>query len=176
MSTTDIKKGDTYLGRLVSPGKIGFGIFVDIGLRTSSGKQDGLLPLFQLRDDLDQKSLSTRMIVRDYGLISDLPLEIEIGSDEDTSKIDLKLTQNSITFLRDLRQGNDKLLISRTFTSSVQQKIRELDLQAYIEEISEIDPLTTLIHCKRRTNGTGLIPKLGSKLSRAPIGLIRPEK
>ena len=37
----------------------------------------------------------------------------------------------------------------------------------------QIDALTSIVFCKSRTKGEGLIPKIGSRLPHAPIGLIK---
>ena len=70
----ELEVGIIRRGHLVSPGRVGFGIFIDIGVLNP--KKDALLPLYTLRRQLvNGKTFSLKQIVQNYGFLENFPIE-----------------------------------------------------------------------------------------------------
>lgn len=166
-------------GRMRHPGKVGFGIFVDIGLIHNDQKTDVLLPLYHLKDQLDH-SISCRKMIKIYGFIDALPLEFsisDIGADGPHPQINIKFSDNQLEqIVQWIESGNDRLFVTKTFNRDVDLAIQTADLEQSVNNVEMIDPLTTMITCKERTNGSGIIGKLGNHLPRSPIGIFSPKR
>lgn len=173
----DLAEGDEVLGRMVSPGKVGFGVFVDIGVRRGNKHSDALLPLYQMRDDLALDDHSTREIVKMLGLIDGYPIPVIVDTIEKDPniKINLRYSKEYINQVnRWAEEDREKMIFTKTLESNINSVVNELELNKYIENITSIDPLTTIITCDAKTNASGLIPKLGARLRNVPIGIFHP--
>jgi len=172
-----IQPGDRLLGRIISPGKVGFGVFVDVGIRSQSKQNDALLPLYQLREDLELDELSTREIVRMLGWVDGYPIPVVVDDlqVEPKLKINLRLHSSYIQQLIDWADKDlERMIFTKTLTSSVTTQLRNLRLMSSIDDVTSRDPLTTILTCNNRTHASGLVPKLGARLNKVPIGIFHP--
>ena len=75
--TQNVPKNKPLHGILTSIGKIGFGVFVDVGIENPV--KEVLIPLHKLRSQLvNDKKLSLKEIIDFYGFMDFLPVEIEV--------------------------------------------------------------------------------------------------
>ncbi len=173
---SEVNVGDVLLGRLVNPGSVGFGIFVDIGVRP---KQDALLSLIELRNSLtNSKKVATRKIVDLFGFADAFPVECKVNSiDSKNDRIDLSLSDKfSKTQEEWIDLGLQRLIITKYLNYNIESMLNKIGITKYIEEIEHVDPLTTIIVCKKRTRASGLLPILGPKLDSSPVGIFHPNK
>lgn len=173
---SEVNVGDVSLGRLVNPGGVGFGIFVDIGIRP---KQDALLSLIELRNNLtNSKKVATRKIVDLFGFVDSLPVECKVNSiDSKNDRINLSLSEKFSNTQEEWREsGLQRLIITKYMNFNIEALLNKIGITKYIEEMELVDPLTTIIVCKRRTRASGLLPILGPKLGSSPVGIFHPDK
>ncbi|MHA2032621.1 MAG: DUF2110 family protein [Candidatus Kariarchaeaceae archaeon] len=171
-----IEKNDIVRGRLIDPGSVGFGIFIDVGIRPQN---DVLMPLRNLRISLANKNkVATRLMVDAYGLVDHFPVELQIEQiDKESKKINVQFSDSQIQeFMSWKNDGLQRLLISKCPNYNLEIILQKLGIDKFIEDIDLLDPLSTIIVCKKRTRASGLLPLLGRKLGSVPIGIFRPDK
>lgn len=174
--SSEVNEGDILLGRLVNPGSVGFGIFVDIGIRP---KKDALFSLINLRSSLvSSKKIATRKIVESFGFIDTFPIECQVKSvDSKSGRINLSISDNQVKIIDEWNNlGLQRLIITKYLNYNIEGLLNKIGITKYIEELDLVDPLTTIIVCKKRTNANGLLPILGPKIGSSPIGIFNPDK
>jgi len=65
---------NVYHGQMTDVGKVGYGIYVDVGL--SESKIDALLPLHRLREQLGMEKTPLRKMARSFVFVDYLPVDI----------------------------------------------------------------------------------------------------
>lgn len=173
----EIEIGQSYLGRVVTPDKLGFGIFIDIGLRGVKGNRDALLPLYNIRALVDDEKISNREFVKKYGLIDGLPIQVKVNKLDmkDKLKIEVELDKQYIDMIYDWKKdGRERLIITKTFKRDVIDSIKNNNLSKYVDDILSLDPLTSVIICDKKTRGSGILAKIGKDLKNKPIGIFHP--
>ena len=76
-STDAISVESTCFGYFVDTGKVGYGLYVDIGITTPL-YVDALIPLFRLREQLSLEKLPLRAIAKALVFVDNLPVKINI--------------------------------------------------------------------------------------------------
>jgi hypothetical protein len=174
-----LSKGQIVKGRLRHPGKVGFGIFVDIGLIHENKKLEVLLPLYRLKQQLEH-DISCRKIIKLYGFVDGFPLEVEIteiNTQGNNPQISVQISNKQLERIFEwLSVGKDRLIVTKTLTHEVEKAVNKTNLNRSIDQIESIDPLTSMIICNDRTNGSGIIGRLGQNLLRSPIGICSPKR
>jgi len=162
-------------GRVADSGKIGYGLYVDFGVRDT----DALIPLHALRAQLAKgKTLSVRKLIELYCLHDNFPLEIRIT--------DLKLERGEVSaeisggqMLR-FRSWIDSMLEGLLILGVPENQIRSaLRKTRHERDIVRIEYLGFLEHsvvCKIGTQAPGLIAALGPLLPRVPMYAFNPKK
>lgn len=172
----ELKDGETIKGYICSSGKIGFGIFVDIGIKEPYSV-DALLPLFSLREQLvDGKVVSVRKIIKMYGLIDNFPIEITMQKVSiGLKKVEAQLSQNQVeTFEKWKEEGLDKLLIFGAYKEEIVSALARTNHSKDIISIENLGWMENVITCKFNTNAKGLIPSLGKILHKARFEIFSP--
>ena len=92
----ELDVGDVRRGHLISPGNVGFGVFIDIGV--INPRKDALLPLYTLREQLVRsKAFSLSKIVRIYGFLENFPVNVVINViDKGKGAIEVKFANSSL--------------------------------------------------------------------------------
>ncbi|MEA2070448.1 MAG: DUF2110 family protein [Asgard group archaeon] len=174
----ELQKGDTLQGYVCSSGSVGFGIFVDIGIKDPY-EVDALLPLYTLREQLFQgQKVSVKKIIDLYALIDNFPLEITI---EEVSvglkKITAKLSENQIDeFNTWIEESLEKLVIIGAYETEIREALKR---SRHLQDIIALDSLgwmEAIITCKFNTTAKGLIPAIGSLLPDAHFEIFSPTK
>ncbi len=172
-SVADVNVSDQVYGRFKEVGGVKFGTFVDVGLKTSTKDMDGLYPLFELRNQLaNGNNVPLTKILRAYGIIDNLPVFFEITKREIlSSKIWLKLTENSLNWLKKPFDHNkEALILCGTTRRTIKHALISSQHTEDIEEIERLGLLEYRLICKKGTRAEGLIPELGPYLGRIKIG------
>ncbi|MHA1243259.1 MAG: DUF2110 family protein [Candidatus Heimdallarchaeota archaeon] len=171
-----LKVGDTLKGYIVSSGKVGFGLFVDIGIKLPYDI-DALIPLFSLRKQLcEDKKIPTRKIIDSYGLINNLPLEITIEKASiGLKKIEARLSDKQVELFSEwVEEGLDKLYILGAFEAEINDALYQTKHDKDIIKIEKLGWIEHIISCKFNTSAKGLIPSIGKKLPKARFEIFSP--
>ncbi|MGQ4833299.1 MAG: DUF2110 family protein [Candidatus Asgardarchaeia archaeon] len=179
LSKNDLKKSMTLKSYLQNPEKVGYGIYVDIGLL--SPKKDALLPLYELREKLVSGSkLSLRKITFIYGLVENFPFYVTLSSvSTDLNgvlKIYATIAEKQLLQIKTwISDGYERVIV----TGALRQEIRKAILKTgHLRDIISIDRLGLLEHvvvCKKGTNAAGLISEIGPILKFAKLGAFVPK-
>ncbi|MCK5185006.1 MAG: DUF2110 family protein [Candidatus Heimdallarchaeota archaeon] len=172
----ELKDGETIKGYICSSGKIGFGVFVDIGIKEPYSV-DALLPLFSLREQLvDGKVIPVRKIIKMYGVIDNFPIEITMQKVSiGLKKIEAQLSQKQVeTFEKWKEEGLDKLLIFGAYKEEIVSALARTNHSKDIISIENLGWMENVITCKFNTNAKGLIPSLGKILYKARFEIFSP--
>lgn len=179
----ELKRGMIVRGFMRDVGKVGFGIFVDIGI--SSPDKEVLIPLFELRRQLgNDQTLSVKEIIQKYGFTENFPVDVEItrynenlNFTEPNERIEGIFASQFIGRIKTLVQkGNDIV-----FTSGVaRQKIKKtLAIRGHtidILEVQRLGPMETAIICKEGTFAPGILAHIGPDLAMCKLSAFVPAK
>ena len=172
----ELKEGDTVKGYICSSGKVGFGVFVDIGIKEPYSV-DALLPLFSLRKQLvDGKSIPVRKIIKMFGLIDNFPIEITMEKVSiGLKKIEARFSDKQVEMLEEWKEeGLDKLLIFGAYKDEIISALTKTNHSKDIISIDNLGWMENVITCKFNTNAKGLIPSIGKILYKARFEIFSP--
>ncbi|MDQ1279999.1 MAG: hypothetical protein QG670_1261 [Thermoproteota archaeon] len=165
-------------GKVVDSGRIGFGLYVDVGV-SSQRKMDALVPLYTLRKQLlgDQK-LSLRRITEAFCLRDNFPLKIKLTRiDVGKYEMGAELSESQLATFDDwLILGLDRVLVLGASLEQVEYAIRKSDSMRDITRIDQLGFLETTLICKIGTEAPGIINRIGHFLPRIPIYAFMPKK
>jgi len=174
----ELKAGDTLKGFICSSGKVGFGLFVDIGIKKPYAV-DALVPLFVLREQLAEgKKISVRRIIELFGLVDHLPLEITIEKVSIAlKKIEAKLSERQVAqFQKWQEEGLEKLFILGEPQARIKKALEQTKHEKDIIEIEQLGWAEYALTCKFNTTARGLIPEIGRALPKAKFEIFSPAK
>jgi hypothetical protein len=172
----ELKEGDTIKGYICSSGNVGFGVFVDIGIKEPY-KVDALLPLFSLREQLAEgKTIPVRKIIKMYGLVNNFPIEITMQKVSiGTKKVEAKLSEKQLEIFEEWKvEELDKLLIFGAFKHDIVSALTKTNHSKDIISIDNLGWMENVITCKFNTNAKGLIPSIGKILHMARFEIFSP--
>jgi len=171
-----IKNGDILKGYICSSGQVGFGLFVDIGIKHPYAV-DALVPLYTLREQLTSGlKLPVRKIIEDFALINTLPIEIIIVKvNIGMKKIEAKLSEDQIAIYEKWRdEGLEKLIIVGAFENEITEALEKTSHDKDIISIEKLGRMEFILSCKFNTSAKGLIPHIGRILSKARFEIFSP--
>lgn len=171
-----VKNGDILKGYICSSGQVGFGLFVDIGIKHPYAV-DALVPLFALREQLTSGlKLPVRKIIEDFALIDTLPIEIIIEKvNIGMKKVEAKLSQDQIAIYEKWRdEGLEKLIIVGAFESEINAALEKTNHDKDIISIEKLGWMEFVLSCKFNTSAKGLIPHIGRILPKARFEIFSP--
>ena len=164
------------VGRIVDSGKVGYGLYLDLGL-TSREYSDALIPLRTLRDQLvGGENRSIRELIKAYALYDDLPLSIKIsGIDPEKGEITAKLTDRQRrTYRRWLKSDLERVIATGTFHADLKKALAKTGHSRDIVRIDSLGLLEHVIVCKSGTEAPGLIAALGPYFPNVPLHALAP--
>jgi len=162
--------GDIYRGFITDSGRVGFGLYLDIGVMSPS-RLDGLYPLHRMRAQLaDGSSQPLRQILRRLGLHDGLPLDVRIEELAGTGKMTLALTDKQESCFKDWeRYPFDRVIVVGSLLRKVHAAIRKSGLEGDILGVERLSLTVHILTCKLGTEAPGVIAKLGRHLSTARL-------
>ncbi|MHA1519020.1 MAG: DUF2110 family protein [Promethearchaeota archaeon] len=180
MNANNIPKRKPVVGQLTSVGKVGFGLFLDVGIEGPS--KEVLIPLFRLRQQLVKgEKKSTPEIIELYGFIDHMPVEIEITKityeKKGKPKIEGEFSERFLKFLH-LRVHERYEVIFTTGVSRqmVKKTIAKRGHTVDIVQIDRIGPLETAVICKPGTTAAGIIAHIGQFIPHCRMSIFKPLK
>jgi len=173
----DIHKRDIFKGYLIDVKKVGFGIFVDCGIRYPT--TDVLINLHSLRTQLCQgKKISLRKIVDKFGFIENFPMYIKIEEILRNEKNIRGLIANDT-----LKMINnwffdklERVFVSGSTRAQVKKALAKTGHSQDVITIKKLGFLENIILLKKGTNAPGIIAHIGKKLEFSKLSAIRPEQ
>ncbi len=163
-----LEVGDTFKGFIIDLGKVGYGIY----FRISTSDKDALYPLFKMRSQLARgRKVSSRKIIKVYGLINDLALELELIS-RDEKGLYVALSPKQLSMIESwVRREIDVLFVVGATPKQVKRALLRTGHRRDVS-IMRTSFLSHALVCKKGTQAKGLIPRLGPYLPRATLSVL----
>lgn len=176
--SNNVPKRRGLFGTLRAVGKVGFGVFVDVGIE--SPVKEVLIPLHRLRTQLaGGKDLSTREICKKYGFMNQFPVEIEVEKmlfeKGGKPKYEGKFTDDFLEQIEEyVKSGLDIVFTTGVSRQMVKKTIAKRGHTIDVPQIIRIGPLECACVCAKGTNAPGIISHIGPFLSNCRFSMIRP--
>lgn len=164
VSRSNLEKWDVVNGFVTGAGRIGYGVYIDIGIQQPSPK-DALYPLHRMRAQLaDGEAKSSRMILDENALVDYVPLKMivtelegeNISVEMNDEARDRLVSWRKYPFDRVIVVGADKIL--------VENAVRASGLQSDIVKVESLSLFAQSLLCKIGTDAPGVIAKIGNRL------------
>jgi len=166
----------TLEGYAVDVGKVGYGIYVDVGL-FSPHVVDALIPLHTLRAQLaDGGKESVRRIAGAYCLVDDLPLSLRVTRvDAVSRRLEAELSDVQISLFEEwARDGLERVLALGIPLEDAEEALRRSRLGRDVVGIESLGLFEHSFLCKLGTQAPGIIGRLGKYLPGIPLHAFSP--
>ncbi len=172
-----LSTGLTFKGQLVDVGKVGYGLYCDIGIM-GPPKMDVLIPLHNLRSQLLMHKSSLRTISSALVLVDHLPIQVRITEiDNVHHKTTGELAESTLVRIRRwVEDDHQRLLVLGCTKKIIEDTLRE---SGHLEDIYRIEKLGYFefsLRCKRSTRASGILAAIGPRLKGVPMHLFIPEE
>jgi len=177
-SFTDVRLPMVLRGKIVDSGRVGYGVYVDIGLSTPD-PLDALIPLHGLRSHLaDGRKLPLREIIDLFCLRDNFPFSIRLTMvDVEGGKIWAEPSDGQIELFRGwLSMHLDRVIALGAHREQVMLALRKSGMGRHIVKVDELGFLECSILCKLGTDAPGVIKVLGRHLPEVPLYAFSPRK
>jgi hypothetical protein len=176
-ATYAILTGSVYSGHFVDTGKVGYGLYVDIGI-TIPIQVDALIPLFRLREQLSMEKIPLRAIAKAVIFVDDLPVKVSITSiDNRGPKIEAELAKPFLDQLnRWVQDDHERLIVLGCTRKMLDDALKK---SQHLEDIYRVEQLGSFeysLRCKRSTRASGILAAIGPKLRGVPMHLFIPSE
>ncbi|NJE29946.1 DUF2110 family protein [Thermococcus sp. 18S1] len=170
-----VKEGETYRGRFIDLGKVGYGAYVDIGIFSPRPK-DALLPLYYLKETFGE--IPVREMIGRFGWVDNLPVEVTVRDVEfGAREVELTFSDSQLKRINSwLSDGYDKLFITGTVSENVEKALIQTGHGRDVKRIEELGLMETLLILKKGTQAPGIIKEIGPHLKGTLIGAIKFEE
>jgi hypothetical protein len=164
----------TYPGQLIDVGKVGYGVYSDMGV-IDSNRLDALIPLHRLREQLDFHA-PLRKISEAFVLVDYLPVEINITSiDLYSEKVEAEFNQSTLTrFSNWMNDDHERLLVFGANRGQIESSLKKTNHKEDIYEIEDLGKFEYSLRCKRSTRASGILAAIGPTLRGVPMHLFIP--
>lgn len=170
----ELKAGDIRRGRIIDLGRVGYGIYVDIGVEDAEGTPvDALLPAFALRKHLGARgSISVRRISSRLALMDNLPLDLRIfGVDIGNRKIEARLTNSQA---RRLGRGRNRFYVCGETRRKIKSAIQRTGNSESVVRVKRLGLLESEVQCSKAADPHEIVRQIGPMLDAeiaVPVGL-----
>jgi hypothetical protein len=165
----------TCKGQLIDAGKVGYGIYVDLGLEL---KMDALIPLHRLREQTGMKTSSLRKIAAGLVLVDHLPVEILITEVSlENKQIGAELANSFLDRLNDwTADDHERLLVFGANQRMVESTLNKTGHSNDIYQIDKLGHFEFALECKRNTRSSGILAAIGPRMRGVPMHLFIPSE
>lgn len=173
----NIREGQTYKGKMVDCGKVGFGIFIDCAILNP--KTDVLLPLHKLRKQLCHgKNKSLSEIINTFDFIDNFPVYVKIRDiDKEDKNISGVLGQKTLDLYEKCVSENiEGVLISGQSKGQVKKALERTGHYRDIVTIERFGFLEHIVLLREGTESPGIISDIGNLLKKSKFSAIRPNR
>jgi hypothetical protein len=164
-----IEKWDNLRGYITGAGRVGFGVYIDVGVLQPRPK-DALYPLHRLRAQLsDGVQESAKQVLAANALVDYFPVKTVVTEIEG-DKITVELADETLQmFLSWRKYPLDRLVAVGLSTDQAQKLVRQMRLTTDIIEICPLSFFVQSFVLKVGTDAPGIIAKVGSRLRGVPL-------
>jgi hypothetical protein len=176
LSSEKVTPNITYLGRLIDVNKVGYGLYVDIGV-VDSPRMDALIPLHRLREQLNLVA-PLRTLTEAFVLVDYLPVKVKLTSiDLYNSKIEAEFDQEFLSRLTSwLKDDHERLLVFGANREQIESSLKRTGHREDIYEIEQLGKFEFSLRCKRSTRASGILAAIGPRLRGVPMHLFIPKE
>ncbi len=164
VSRSKLEKWDVVNGFVTGAGRIGYGVYIDIGIQEPAPK-DALYPLHRMRAQLaDGEARSSREILDENALVDYVPLKM-IVTELDGEKISVELNDEARDRLVSWRKYPfDRVIVVGADKTQAETAVRAAGLQSDIVKVESLSLFVQSLLCKIGTDAPGVIAKIGNLL------------
>ncbi len=168
-----VEKWDVVKGSIVGAGRVGFGVYVDLGVLEPVAK-DGLYPLHRMRAQLaDGVSKSCREILEQNGLVDDFPVRARVTA-IDGERISLELSDETCELFYSWRKlPFDRVVATGVMQQEVEGAVKSARLQYDVIRTETLSLFSQCLVCKTGTDAPGVIAKIGRYLKGVRLAAFR---
>jgi hypothetical protein len=176
LSSEEVIPNTTYLGRLVDVGKVGYGLYVDIGV-ADSPRMDALIPLHKLREQLNLVG-PLRTVTDAFVLVDYLPVKVKLTSiDLYNSRIEAEFDEGTLSRMTSwLKDDHERLLVFGANRAQIESSLKKAGHREDIYEIEQLGKFEFSLRCKRSTRASGILAAIGPRLRGVPMHLFIPKE
>jgi len=169
--------GQVENGYIVDLGKVGYGLYVNVGVSKPS-RMDALLPLHKIRDQFEMPKTPLRKIAKALILVDNLPVEIVLtGIDIPNSKIEAEFSKQTLDRIkRWSKDDHERLLVFGVTRELLDRVLLKSGHEGDIYRVERIGPFEYSLRCKRSTRASGIVTAIGPKLRGVPMHLVIPRE
>jgi hypothetical protein len=164
VSRANLEKWDSIKGFVAGAGRIGYGVYVDIGIQDPRPK-DALYSLHRMRAQLaDGEARSAREILDVNALVDYVPLTMTV-TDFEGENISVEMedeARNRIVSWR--KYPFDRVIVVGADKTEAENAVRASELQSDIVEVESLSLFVQSLVCKIGTDAPGVIAKIGGRL------------
>jgi hypothetical protein len=164
VSRSNLEKWDLVNGFVTGAGRIGYGVYVDIGIQQPEPK-DALYPLHRMRAQLAEgEAKSSREILDANALVDYMPLKT-IVTEIEGENISVELTDEARDELVSWRKYPfDRVIVVGADKTQAENAVRTSGLQGDIVKVENLSLFVQSLLCKIGTDSPGVIAKIGNRL------------
>ena len=176
LQSDNLVPNKTYPGQLIDVGKVGYGLYSDMGV-TDSKRMDALVPLHRLREQLGLHG-PLRTISEAFVLVDYLPVEVTITSiDLYNNRVEADFGQSTLTRISDwMQDDHERLLVFGANQNQIESSLRKTNHREDIYEIEQLSKFEFSLRCKRSTRASGILAAIGPRLRGVPMHLFIPKE
>lgn len=164
VSHSKIERWDVQRGFITGAGRVGFGVYVDLGI-VEPARKDALYPLHRMRAQLaDGAARSSRDILLENGLSDYFPLSV-IVTDIQGEKLSVELTDKTRDlFLSWKKLPFDRVVVTGIDRDRLEKVVYDSKLEIDVIRVQGLSLLVQCLVCKIDTDAPGIIAKVGRHL------------
>ena len=164
VSRKNLDRWDVVRGFVAGAGRIGYGVYLDIGIREPNPK-DALFPLHRMRAQIaDGQTLSAREILDKNALADYVPLKVsvtELVGENISVELEDETRERIVSWKK---YPFDRVLVVGADKSQVENSVRASGLQNDIIEVESLALFVQCLVCKIGTDAPGVIAQIGNRL------------
>jgi hypothetical protein len=163
-SRLNLEKWDAVNGFVTGAGRIGYGVYIDIGIQQPAPK-DALYPLHRMRAQLsDGEAKSSREILERNALVDSVPLKVVV-TELEGENISVELADEAREQLVSWRKYPfDRVIVVGADKTRVENAVIASGLQSDIVKVEGLSMFVQSLICKIGTDAPGVIAKIGNRL------------
>ncbi len=164
VSRAKLEKWDIVRGFVTGAGRIGYGVYVDIGIQDPAPK-DALYPLHRMRAQLaDGEARSAREILDSNALVDYVPLGMTV-TEFQGENISVEMEDEARDRIVSWRKYPfDRVIVVGADKRQAENAVRASGLQSDIVEVESLSLFVQSLVCKIGTDAPGVIAKIGGRL------------
>ena len=164
VSRASLEKWDVVRGFVAGAGRIGYGVYVDIGIQDPRPK-DALYPLHRMRAQLaDGEPRSAREILDANALVDFVPLKMivtELEGENISVELDDVARDNLVSWRK---YPFDRVIVVGADKAFVENAVRASGLESDVVKVESLSLFVQSVLCKIGTEAPGVIAKIGNRL------------